>query len=1298
MRIARNILISFAALLAVAVVLLLTVDLGRFKATTEDLVSDMLGREFTIGGEFQVHLGRQIHIVAEDVQLADADWSSSDAFVRVGRLESTIDTWSLFSAPIRVESLRVDDVRVSLRSSESGQDNWSLLPADEADEDQPQERLTLPAILVDALISDLVLSYDAPQRPQPLTFTATKIQILQTDADVLQIDLNGDVNETPLAFMASAGVVRNLVDFRDVQFDVSGRLGEIHFDGEAAVDDLLQPRRPTASVNLQGPKAEYLTDILRLQRLTTGPLDLKATIVPVGDKMQLLVNGVFGEFALDASGQFVDLQDLQEADLRIAASGPDSSVIARLLGNDTMPPDPFSIVGNLQRSGKVLTVDGTKVTVGKSQFEIGGRFDNFPDPRGAQMTVHIEGPDFGRFNRLLGLPGKLAGPFTLDAGLMPLDDGGASINLNAVAQDAKLDITADVSERPDFVGTRAEIKMAGPNLRTMTTVLGLEQAPADPFELQVVLERIAEGASIETGTLVVASDRVSLQGIVGNDPLQADTDVQFDVSVSNLARTLSAFGRNADELPQAKLQASGRVERGADSFVLHDVRAVIGDKGEYRLTLDGQISPEADFVGSKVVVSANGKSLGALTDAAGVEGMPDLPFELGATVERLLKGVSIRDGSAHIGDDHLTLSGLIADKPLQGDTSITFAARVPDLKASLKRFGTDLAQLPAGPFDAAGEIRNQGKYFAVQNVRATLAGAQFDVVGRLGKFPELEGTELTVKIAGADLSRLLPDEQKFSALNKPFGFSAKVGVRNQELSLNEVAAFLDEARLTADIELRMSPMLGDGKFSVNATSPDLFRLAPRLAEASVLERAPLEFQTKGNWADNVWTLDDFSLQLGKGTLTANGTVDGPPNFKRTDLRSTLEVASMRNFSALAGRNLPDEPAQLKLHLVGSDEAMELKEFVGTFGDSDISGEFTLRTGDVQDINFGLRSKRLNLAPYLPKLTEGEQPKKDAEAKSPKADRVIPDAVIPMDELRKYEVSANIDIDELNLRHRTLRDIVAVGAVEDGALKLTKFNIKSSRGEVLSGKFDLHPGESGAELLLSIQGAALVMGLPAVTEEEMQSLPRYDVDTVLHGDGVTVREMAGSLNGYIRIVAGSGDVRTGALAFFTNDFASEVVNTVNPFAKSSPFTHYECAAILLLFKDGVVEGEPAAVLQSDRLRIFANATVDLKSEKLNATIRTVPTKGLGLSFTDLINPYTMIGGTLANPSLTLDPEGALIEGGAAVATGGISILAKRFKDRFLSAKDACGKAVADADPGLQVLKQTYYPDAVDASPP
>ena len=48
--------------------------------------------------------------------------------------------------------------------------------------------------------------------------------------------------------------------------------------------------------------------------------------------------------------------------------------------------------------------------------------------------------------------------------------------------------------------------------------------------------------------------------------------------------------------------------------------------------------------------------------------------------------------------------------------------------------------------------------------------------------------------------------------------------------------------------------------------------------------------------------------------------------------------------------------------------------------------------------------------------------------------------------------------------------------------------------------------------------------------------------------------------------------------------------------------------------------------------------------------------------------------------------------AAVATGGVSLLAKRFKERFIDEKDACGKAVRDAEPRFAELRAKYRPAA------
>ena len=128
------------------------------------------------------------------------------------------------------------------------------------------------------------------------------------------------------------------------------------------------------------------------------------------------------------------------------------------------------------------------------------------------------------------------------------------------------------------------------------------------------------------------------------------------------------------------------------------------------------------------------------------------------------------------------------------------------------------------------------------------------------------------------------------------------------------------------------------------------------------------------------------------------------------------------------------------------------------------------------------------------------------------------------------------------------------------------------------------------------------------------------------------------------------------------------------------------AVLLLFSDGVVSGSPAFVQQTDKLRIFANLEIDLKTEKLEAHFRTIPQKGLGISVSNLVNPYVKLTGTLAKPALAIDTQNVVVEGGVAVATAGLSILAKSFKNRYLSEKDPCGKAVAEADEFLEAQKK------------
>ncbi len=1290
-RVALYALLGIVGLVAICLILVLNMDLGRFQGQIEDAVTDALGREFAIDGEFSVEIDLdRVRIAVSDVRLAGADWGDAPNLAQVGRFETSINFLSLLNWPIRIESLDVERVRVNLEQDEAGTGNWEFFEPDE--QEVPEEETgppgDLPVIVDLARIVDVALTYDTPERPQPLRFNVAELAVERDDEDYLDLHLDAALNDTPVGLDARAGQVANLVQYRDLTVDLAGALGEIKLEGQATIDSLLEPRRPTLQLTVSGPSVEYLTEKLQVEQITSGPLNLVASITPLGDDMQLNLNGDIGEFALDVSGQFQDLQALEDVSLRVAASGPNVGTIARLAGNPNVPEDPFSIVANVTRAGPAINVEEFAVNVGKTRFVVNAQISDIGQPAGANVALRIEGPDFGRFNRLLGLPGKLTGPFDMELDLEPQPDGSAAVRMAANAEDVQFTIAGTVADTPDLSGTTLRVDFVGPDLRTITDALGLADAPSKPFELGMDLERVPEGIRLGDGSMNIGDDQLGFGGLVGNAPLEADTDVSFEMQGPNLGATLVAFGVDADELPSARYRAAGRIERGEDQFVLHDISAAIGDKLEYELHVAGSVTDHPELVGTRVQVRTHGESLGALTDAAGVAGMPDLPFRVEASLERVGNGFAIEDGRARLGADSVDVSGLIGEQPLEADTDLRFDVTAADLKKTLASFGIEVDALPPGKFVTSGEIRSRGSQFELRGINASLAGARATVSGRLGAMPTLDGTDVTVEVNGDDLASLLPEDDNFAKLNKPFRVAARLRMAGETLSLSGAEVELPGLDATAAFDIGMAPVMGRGRFSLEANSPDLVPLTP--AEYAVLqtEKVPLRLKTSGRWDAGRYTLDELDLGLARGTVVGGGTIGGPPNFDGTDLTIDVNIASLRTLSVLAGRELPDDPAQLTFHLVGSRGLIRLERFDGRFGDSDISGNFAFRNADVPDIEIGLTSQRLNLSPYLRDDADTAEAGKEQPPPAKPKDRVIPDTPIPMDDLKKVTASVDIDIKEIDIGPKTFRDIILVGSLADGALAVERFTLSNNIGGSLQGDFTLRPVDDAAALSLDVAGSNLILGMPAKTPEELAGLPRYELDTVLVGSGATTRELAASLSGYLRLVGGEGRLRATALRLFTGDFLSEVVTTVNPFAKKDPYTNFQCTVVLVQVENGKATGKPALVNQTDRLRILANADVDLSTEKFSATIRTVPQKGLGLSVTDLVNPFVKLGGTFAKPMLTLDPEGALIEGGAAVATAGVSILAKRFKQRFIDDKDACGKALKEAEPRFAELRAKY----------
>jgi hypothetical protein len=158
---------------------------------------------------------------------------------------------------------------------------------------------------------------------------------------------------------------------------------------------------------------------------------------------------------------------------------------------------------------------------------------------------------------------------------------------------------------------------------------------------------------------------------------------------------------------------------------------------------------------------------------------------------------------------------------------------------------------------------------------------------------------------------------------------------------------------------------------------------------------------------------------------------------------------------------------------------------------------------------------------------------------------------------------------------------------------------------------------------------------------------------------------------------------------------EMLSAINPLRKTDPNTDFECLIVPLTVTDGKVAGAPSIFVSTEKLRAVTQGSLNLKTEEIRVGVRTTPRRIVSISAAELFNPYVQVVGTLAAPKLAVDEAGVLITGGAAVATGGLTLLARGLWDRLSKAGDACKqvseqarKELAGRFPDLEIEKPAH----------
>jgi hypothetical protein len=425
-------------------------------------------------------------------------------------------------------------------------------------------------------------------------------------------------------------------------------------------------------------------------------------------------------------------------------------------------------------------------------------------------------------------------------------------------------------------------------------------------------------------------------------------------------------------------------------------------------------------------------------------------------------------------------------------------------------------------------------------------------------------------------------------------------------------------------------------------------------------------------------IDEYEFAIADAVMLAQGEIDLAENASSTNLRFSGNVPSLATIGTFDEREFSDQSLAWEGQVIGGSGRLHLDDFQVVLGGSDVFGDVIYEAGEVPELTLSLTSDALVYKPLLEPVEvvdyEPEPVFDDG--------KLIPDLPIPFDAMAKLNADVDIEVKRLQRGSLLLGNLSFRATLVNGALSIfdTGFNARSGRMDM---RASIKPADGIGSANFELVARDFALGM---TELNQDLASRGSFDINLASTGNDLRSLAGNIDGVLFV-----DIRGGRIGHnrfvqaLYGDLLDEIVSAINPFYKRDPYTTFECIVLPVAIDNGVVHGEPNSFIATDKVRMTLKSKINLATEKIDVNVRTTPRKTLSISAGELVNPFVKVVGTLARPALAVDETGVLITGGAAVATGGISVLARAAWDRLGGARDKCG---ATGERGREVLAERF----------
>jgi len=1076
------------------------------------------------------------------------------------------------------------------------------------------------------------------------------------------------------------------------QVEFGGRF-ELHFGRTSEVT--------AENVTLTNPRLGTDADLLRVGRfavsantwsLVRGPIviedlridsvDLKIVRSPDGSSNW---DTPFKEPAEESPGDFepnrLVVKNAKLADFALTVSDPSlSAPLSVAVEGLTIIPDdrgmlhldlagmvnafPLAAKGDVGTLDELLRGRAVAATfaldLGRLHLALDGQVDNLRRLQGARVELSLAGPQIENVTGTLGLPTIAVGDFELTARVGQSAEGNA-VHLDGHVGTIELFADGTVDEFLDPQTVAIQYRFSSPESAYIAALFKVDDPARAAFDAKGTFRKERRRLEFRETDIVLGRGRITADGwIEGTDGIP-DLDLQVSASGPDLSVFEPLLQING--IPANPFDVNGRVQKQGATWDVEDVVATVGD---IRIEASGALSADRGQ-SQRIEMHASGPDVSVLRELSGIAGLPVRPFDVAIVLTPADKGIAIDQAKAAFGDNRVELTGVFNPDDRYVGTDLQVSASGPGLSeiSALQ----DVQHLPAGAFDIRSHLLIDRQRFILSDVRASAGDLKLSASGHIVRDTTPMELAVDFSLAGDDIARGVPIEPFTGLDGKAYRLDGDIGLKGFGLTLKDLRVAIGnlEAGAKGTVDLAHG-FDGPANLSLSANAPDT-AILQQLAGLGFVPPGALSATANVRLTEKLMQLDDVRLDLGDYHVAAAGDFGRSRPFVGNNIRFDAQGPELQVIGRMAGYDgLAPKPFRIAMSLSGTETGFRSQELAITVGDSDISGSLSADlSGAKPDVRAELTAGVLDLRHAQQQLA-AEPDVTETAAPESGADRLFPEDPLPADALSMANVDLQLGADEIRLLSGILQNFKVSMSLLEGRLHVDPVSFSQSQGDFA---FSLDLAPQGGTFSLESTASLNNVRPPflAAAGQDPATIPPIHAEFSLRGRGNSVAGIMADSDGYLFVFQDKGEIAVLGLKLIFNDLITSIVQTINPLAKRRDYVPVECGTLDVNIADGMATIRNM-VFQTDALLVVGSGNVNLANENLDLSIRTKPREGLGVSVGGVINSLLRVGGTLTSPAIEIDPKSSVTTTGVAVATGGLSLLARGLFDRLSAEADTC----------------------------